>query len=84
MNIDEVKIAESIEYVTITILCDDFTFIKERELTKKVEGWFLKQRSDDADCVSVNLLDVDEVKDGRWLVKFEVVTKYDTPIYNMR
>ena len=83
MGIDEVKITESIEYVTVVVLDDDFTFTKERELSKKVEGWFTANRSND-DCVSVNLLDVDEVKDGRWLVKFEVVTKYDTPIYYMR
>ena len=83
MNLDKVKITESIEYVTVVVLDDDFTFTKERELTQKVEGWFTANRSND-DCVSVNLLDVDEVRDGRWLVKFEVVTKYGTPIYYMR
>ena len=83
MTLDEVKITESIEYVTVVVLADDVTFIEELELTEKVEGWFLTNRAND-DCVSVNCLDIDEVVDGRWLVKFEVVTNYGAPIYYMR
>lgn len=83
MNIDEVKITESIEYVTVTVLSDDVTFTEELELTKKVEGWFSVNR-ENVDRVSVTCLDIDEVVDGKWLVKFVVVTKYGTPIYYMR
>lgn len=80
MDIDEVKITESIEYVTITVLSDRFTFSDELELTNKVEEWFIR----DGNTVSVNLLDLDEVGECKQIVKFEVVTTYLEPIYYMR